>query len=102
MITTTLAATRAYSAAARLSELAGSSAPETSGGDFGELLNASLHAVVDAGRTADAAPQNDLTGKADVVDVVTAVADLWTTFDTVVAIRDRVISVYEDIMKMPI
>ena len=102
MAVTPLAATRAYSAAARLTELAGSAAPEKAGQNFGELVNASLHSVVDAGRQADTASQKFLTGKADVVDVVTAVAELQTTFDTMVAIRDRVVSAYEDIMKMPI
>ena len=103
MAVTSLAATRAYAATARLSERTGSTASEGAGdGNFGALLNASLHSVVDAGRKADTASQKFLTGKTDIVYVVTAVADLQTTFDTMVAIRDRVVSAYEDIMKMPI
>jgi flagellar hook-basal body complex protein FliE len=35
-------------------------------------------------------------------DVVTAVADAETALNTVVAIRDRVINAYQDIIKMPV
>ena len=41
-------------------------------------------------------------GKADLTDVVTAVSEAETALNTVVAIRDRVISAYQDIIKMPI
>ncbi len=41
-------------------------------------------------------------GKGDVVQVVNAVTAAELTLETVVAIRDRVISAYQDIMKMPI
>jgi flagellar hook-basal body complex protein FliE len=42
------------------------------------------------------------TGQGDVVQVVNAVTAAELTLETVVAIRDRVISAYQDIMKMPI
>ena len=41
-------------------------------------------------------------GKADVVDVVTAVAESEAALETLVAVRDRVIAAYEEIMRMPI
>ncbi|KMO37226.1 flagellar hook-basal body protein FliE, partial [Methylobacterium tarhaniae] len=41
-------------------------------------------------------------GKANVVDVVTAVAESETALQTLVAVRDRVISAYEDILRMQI
>ena len=41
-------------------------------------------------------------GKANVVDVVTAVAESETALQTLVAVRDRVISAYEEIMRMQI
>jgi flagellar hook-basal body complex protein FliE len=40
--------------------------------------------------------------KAKIVDVVTAVSATEVAVDAVVAVRDRVIAAYEDIMKMPI
>jgi flagellar hook-basal body complex protein FliE len=36
------------------------------------------------------------------VDVVTAVSETEVAVDALVAVRDRVIQSYEDIMKMPI
>jgi len=38
----------------------------------------------------------------ELVDVVTAVANAETTLETVVALRDRMISAYQDIMRMPV
>ena len=42
------------------------------------------------------------TGKADIVDVVTAISETEVAVEAMVAVRDRVIQAYEDIMKMPI
>ena len=42
------------------------------------------------------------TARANIVDVVTAVSETEVAIDAVVAVRDRVIAAYEDIMKMPI
>ena len=41
-------------------------------------------------------------GKANMIDVVTAVAESEVAIDTLVSVRDKVISAYEEIMKMPI
>ena len=41
-------------------------------------------------------------GKANIVDVVTAVAETDVAIDALVSVRDRVIHSYEEIMKMPI
>ena len=41
-------------------------------------------------------------GKSNMIDVVTAVAESEVAIDAVVAVRDKVIQAYEDIMKMPI
>ena len=41
-------------------------------------------------------------GKADMVDVVTAMSQAELAMETMVTVRDRVISAYEEIMRMPI
>ena len=41
-------------------------------------------------------------GKSNMVDVVTAVAETQVAIDAVVAVRDKVIAAYDEIMKMPI
>ncbi len=41
-------------------------------------------------------------GKGDMVDVVTAISQTELAMETMVTVRDRVISAYEEIMRMPI
>lgn len=69
---------------------------------FSGLLASTLDGVAEAGRRADAQALSVAGGKANVVDVVTAVAESETALQTLVAVRDRVISAYEEIMRMPI
>ena len=72
------------------------------GGDFASLLRDATEGVAGIGRKADAAAMSAATGRADLVDVVTAVAESETALQTLVAVRDRMISAYEEIMRMPI
>ena len=43
-----------------------------------------------------------MAGKADIVDVVTAISETEMALETLVSVRDKVISAYEEIMRMPI
>ena len=51
---------------------------------------------------ADVQAQAVANGKANMIDVVTAVAETETTIQTLVSVRDKVIAAYEEILKMPI
>lgn len=73
-----------------------------SGESFGGMLKDALNSVVDAGRKSDAQTRSVATGKSNIVDVVTAVSETEVAIDAVVAVRDRVIQAYEDVMKMAI
>jgi flagellar hook-basal body complex protein FliE len=42
------------------------------------------------------------TNKANIVDVVTAVAETEAAVNTLVSVRDKVVAAYEQIMQMPI
>ena len=53
-------------------------------------------------KQSDAQTQAMAAGKANIVDVVTAVAETEVAIDALVSVRDRVIHGYEEIMKMPI
>ncbi len=75
---------------------------ETAKPDFAQMVRQAVGEVVDQGRQAENKTLAYASGKADVVDVVTAVAETQATFETMVALRDKVIAAYEDIMKMPI
>jgi flagellar hook-basal body complex protein FliE len=71
-------------------------------GSFASLLKDAIGSVVEAGRKSDAQTQSMANGKSNMVDVVTAVAETQVAVDAVVAVRDKVIAAYEEIMKMPI
>ena len=58
--------------------------------------------MLDAGKKSDAQPVAMASGKANVMDVVTAVAETDVKVSTLVSVRDKVIQSYEDIMKMSI
>jgi flagellar hook-basal body complex protein FliE len=110
-----IAAANAYSSLARLTDPAaglakgaslgaglGGGGAGAAGGDFSSLLKDALGAVAESGRKSDAQTQAVAAGKSNIVDVVTAVAETEVAIDAVVAVRDRVIQAYEEIMKMPI
>jgi flagellar hook-basal body complex protein FliE len=102
MATPTVAA-NAYAALARMVESGAGKGPETAGGpSFSSLLKDAIGSVVDAGRKSDAQTVAMTSGKANVMDVVTAVAETDVAVSTLVSVRDRVIQSYEDIMRMPI
>ena len=102
MATPTVAA-NAYAALARMVETGAGKGAETGGGpSFSSLLKEAVGSVVDAGRKSDAQTVAMTSGKANVMDVVTAVAETDVAVSTLVSVRDRVIQSYEDIMKMPI
>jgi flagellar hook-basal body complex protein FliE len=73
------------------------------GPSFGALLKDALGSVQQTGAKSDAQAQALVTGnKANIVDVVTAVADTETAINTLVSVRDKVVAAYEQIMQMPI
>ena len=106
---TPLAAASAYASVARIASDSSSLAlvrqpgAETNGeGSFASVLKEAIGSVAEMGRKSDAQTGAAANGKANIVDVVTAVSETEVAIDAVVAVRDRVIAAYEDIMKMPI
>ncbi len=72
------------------------------GPNFGDLLKEAIGGISAAGRKSDVQAQALVTGKANVVDVVTAVAEAETAVGALVAVRDNVIQSYQEIMRMTI
>jgi flagellar hook-basal body complex protein FliE len=103
-MSTPAVAANAYASLARLSDPAAGLAKATSGetGGFGEMLKNAIGTVVEAGRHSDAQSQSLATGKANIVDVVTAVAETEVAVSAMVSVRDKVVQAYEEIMRMPI
>ena len=95
----------AAGAYASIAKLTSGLAKQPGGGaseSFGDLVKQALTAVNEAGHKSDAQAQTLVNGKGDMVNVVTAVAETETAISAVVAVRDKVISAYEEIMRMPI
>lgn len=78
----------------------GETVPETGG--FGEMVRTMVGTAATSLRAADAASARQIAGKGDLIDVVTAIGAAETALDTVVAVRDRVVNAYSDIMRMQI
>ena len=94
----------AYAALSRMMETGGAEkgGQSTGGPSFSALLKDAVGSVLDAGKKSDAQTIAMSSGKANVMDVVTAVAETDVAVSTLVSVRDRVIQSYEDILKMPI
>jgi flagellar hook-basal body complex protein FliE len=105
MPTPTIAA-NAYAALAKLREQTANSAgagnAPDGGPNFSAMLKDVIDAVSEAAHKSDTQTQAVAAGKANMIDVVTAVAETETTFQTLVSVRDKVIAAYEDVLKMPI
>jgi flagellar hook-basal body complex protein FliE len=102
-------AANAYASLARILDGGGGAAAKasslgsgSSGPTFGEVLKDAIGSVMEGGRQSDAQTSAMATGKSNVMDVVTAVAETDVKISTLVSVRDKVISAYEDIMKMAI
>ena len=71
-------------------------------GGFGALVENLVTSTAQSMRTAEQATANQVAGKGDLIDVVTAIGAAETALDTMVAVRDRVVSAYQDIMRLQI
>jgi flagellar hook-basal body complex protein FliE len=69
---------------------------------FGDLLKEAMDSVTSTGKVADETALAQAAGKADMIDVVTAVTETELAVQTLVSVRDRVISAYQEVMRMPI
>lgn len=99
-------AANAYASLARLTDpasgLTKSAQEGSSGPNFGDLVKEAVGSLTQAARASDAQSQAMAAGKANIIDVVTAVAETEVAIDTLVSVRDKVVQAYEEIMKMPI
>ena len=105
---TALAAANAYAAAQKamgvdpgLGQDAAAGAGGAAGG-FADILKSAMTDAIHASKHAETQMANQVQGKAQLVDVVTAVSAAEQSLETVMAIRDQVIGAYQEIMRMPI
>lgn len=94
--------TNAY--ANTLKQLSGSDkASNAAGGpSFGDVLKESVKSAIDAQHKSEQVSAKGLVGKADMTEVLQAVTDAEMALNTVLAVRDRVVQAYEQVMRTPI
>ncbi|MGX9962796.1 flagellar hook-basal body complex protein FliE [Roseomonas sp. F4] len=80
----------------------GTSAVEGAGAQFGAALSRALENGVQIGRSADASATQALMGQGSVSDAVLAISRAELALQTAVSLRDRVVSAYQEVMRMPI
>ena len=94
-------ARKAYGAA--LERNRATAAPQQApGGDFAGLVRAELSGARADLRAGEAKAVEALSGRASLQDVVEAVTEAELSLQKMTAVRDRVISAYQEIMRMPI
>ncbi len=97
-----LIAAKAY-AAVQQSAIPGiGDAAKTQGPDFGQMVNQVISQTVTDSRAAEAQMTAQVQGKANLVDVVTAISSAQTSLSTMIAVRDQMIASYQQIMNMAI
>ncbi len=72
------------------------------GPSFGDLMRNAAQESLNVMKAGEAASAQAVTGEATLQDVVGAITQAELTLETVVAVRDRLISAYQEIMRMPI
>lgn len=102
-VTSLSQALSAYGAAQRRLQT-GNQAPASSSvaPRFENLLRSELQGTSDALKASEAKAVEALTGRASLQQVVEAVTEAELSLQKMTAVRDRVISAYQEIMRMPI
>ena len=72
------------------------------GSSFADLVRGAAKDTLEASKLGEASAMGALTKETSLVDVVTAVTNAEVALETAIAVRDRVISAYQEILRMPI
>jgi flagellar hook-basal body complex protein FliE len=72
------------------------------GAGFADLVKSAVNDAVQTSRHAEKQMIGQAQGKVELVDAVTAITSAQASLQTVMAVRDQVISAYQQIMQMPI
>lgn len=98
-------ALNAYQRAAR-QQITGSQSEAAPGAgpqeDFGNLVRDAIMEARKIGERSEKMSIDAINDRADITQVVTAVAEAELTLQTVVNVRDKVLEAYNDIIRMPV
>lgn len=94
-------AASAYSNIAGIQPQSSDPAQQTPDASFSALLENALGSAVDKAHGAEKISARALEGKSDLTDLVTSIGSAELALNEFVAIRDKVVSAYQQIMQMP-
>jgi len=95
-------AAKAYAAVQSGALPTATATPQASGPGFSELLQNVMTDATQQTKAAETQMALGVQGRAELIDVVTAVSSAEASLETVMAVRDQVIAAYQEIMRMPI
>ena len=75
---------------------------ETARPNFAEMVKTAVESTASTIKAGEAAATTVAAGEASLVDVVTAVSAAEVSLEAAIAVRNRVIEAYQEIMRMPI
>lgn len=96
------AAAAAYSSALNRPASPGEGAPAAAGGGFADLVQRAAVSAIGTVQAGESATSRALSGPTNMAEVVTAVSNAEVTLQAAVAVRDKVIQAYQDVIRMPI
>lgn len=79
-----------------------SSVSGASSNSFGDMVTDAAKSALNNIKNSEKVSAQAIMGKASLTDVVTAVSSADVALKSIVAIRDKAINAYQDILKMPI
>jgi flagellar hook-basal body complex protein FliE len=98
-----LIAVKAYSAAQSMGAGAlGATAGPAAGPDFGHMVGQAMNQAMTDTRSAETQMTSQVQGKSSLVDVVTSISQAQTSLNAMIAVRNQMITSYQQIMNMQI
>lgn len=97
-------AARAYAAIQGIASptTPGVQAPGIGDSGFADLVKNAMTDMTQQSKAAETQMSNSIQGQGSLIDVVTALSSAEASLETVISVRDQVISAYKEIMAMPL
>jgi flagellar hook-basal body complex protein FliE len=99
-LTNPAAAANAYAKSGKTIDAPGLGAPK--GDSFADIVKNAAIKSINTLRAGEAASARAVSGEASLPEVVQAITASEVTLQTVVAMRDRMVGAYQEIMRMPV
>jgi flagellar hook-basal body complex protein FliE len=79
-----------------------SASASSAGGDFSDMVGNAARSALQTVREAETTTARGVAGRTDVQSVVQAMSNAEITVQAVVAVRDKVVGAYDDVMRMAV